>query len=83
MTIASITVGIVLVLITSFVVTRYYQQRKEEKVRELGRAELELGSHRTTVERMTQAWIITEDDLAFGEVIGSGASGVVHKGKWG
>eukprot|EP00035_Acanthoeca_spectabilis_P008863 m.159399 g.159399 ORF g.159399 m.159399 type:complete len:1116 (+) comp14529_c0_seq3:71-3418(+) len=34
-------------------------------------------------ERMEQAWVIEETDLAYGEVLGEGAFGCVYRGTWG
>lgn len=34
-------------------------------------------------ERMEQAWVIEETDLAYGEVLGEGAFGRVYRGTWG
>ena len=64
-------------------VAGYYRRRKEEKERELVQTAMALGTQRHANERMTQAWVISEEDLKFGAIIGIGASGVVHKGQWG
>eukprot|EP00038_Savillea_parva_P004331 m.136509 g.136509 ORF g.136509 m.136509 type:complete len:882 (+) comp11437_c0_seq1:197-2842(+) len=81
--IAGITVALTAVIVLGVVVAGYYRRRKEEKERELVQTTMALGTERQAVARMTQAWVICEDDLKFDAVIGIGASGVVHKGKWG
>ena len=42
-----------------------------------------LGDEREEIERMGQAWLIPETDLAYGRRLGSGSFGHVYAGTWG
>jgi len=68
----------------------YFRRGQERQKRALGETQtyLELteqllGDEREVKAQMGQAWLIEENDLQFGNQIGRGAFGRVHRGVWG